>query len=630
MGRKPKEHTYNVQQDLLNFKEKLKAQAKDIVGENALEITQNVTSQGLTLPSDIFTFQPVSPKQFIESSEYFGNNTKKRIYPWIIDILEEVFSGPFHCPKYSTVAIMAGKGSGKSYCSALANTYGLYWLNCFNNFFRFLKIKDNIDLDPFTTIHFVNMALTKDQAKEIVFDNTVKFINEIQMFNERNWLPDPKVKTELIFYGQHANNNMQYKKCRIVPGNSSSSFALGLPVFIATIDEACFWIEKHKNPVIEVYNELDTRRFTRFKNNGVIMLISSANTEGDFVCSFEDKAKVDPSILFKRLSIYDCQPQYFTLPRFELKVKRERMDGTIEDVTLHPPEILKQAYERDLDTSLKDYDAIPRLAGKPFYTDWMLVMSKINRNRVDPCPDLGIDKTETPDQVQKRLPLTLRGIPGNKYRIHVDLAKGTAVKGHCGVGFAMSHKIADVNYGFKIVLDLAVRFKAPENKEVQINDILNLILFLKNERDFDIDAVTFDQWNSLQPIQTINNWNNGIKAEELAVGYKQHAYLKNCINTGQFDFFEDNNLLFELKRIEDYGNECIDHGIGSFKDESDAVAGCAYSSAALEAGKAGEIIKPRIATGIVLPQNTNINRSSLGFYKGNFNSRVIPLYRRGM
>jgi 5-bromo-4-chloroindolyl phosphate hydrolysis protein len=76
MGRKPKEHTYNVQQDLLNFKEKLKAQAKDIVGENALEITQNVTSQGLTLPSDIFTFQPVSPKQFIESSEYFGNNRK--------------------------------------------------------------------------------------------------------------------------------------------------------------------------------------------------------------------------------------------------------------------------------------------------------------------------------------------------------------------------------------------------------------------------------------------------------------------------------------------------------------------------------------------------------------------------
>lgn len=613
----------DIQTNLNSLKAKLQQKASQLQKGEEVKETED----------DLFWFgPPVSPREFIESPEYFDNQGKGGVvYPWVIQTLEDIFSGQYHCPKYTTAVILAGKGSGKSWCAGMFNAYMWYWILCFKNFTKFLKAKDGILLDPNMTTCIIGLAKSAKQVKEIVFDNTAKLIHQVKALRDRDWLPDPKIKSELQYSAFNQESQTYFKKLLIIPGNSSETFAIGFGVFGVVIDEACFWQELESDPVRTVYTELDERRFSRFKNNGLITMISSANVDGDFASSFEKKAQDDPLVYFKRLSLYDCKPEYFNKPRFTLKVKRERVDGTIEDLILTPPEELKPRYDADREGTLRAVDSIPTLAGNPFYPDFALLMTKINTGRTDPCPDLGLKVPEGPQDVYTRLPASFHGNPGTSYRVHVDLSKGAVVNGQCGLGFALAHKIADPVHGFKIKLDLAVRFKAPSNKEIQVNDILQLILDLKIHRGFDINMVTFDQWNSLQPIQTINAWEDhkickNIKAEELAVGYKQHAFLKTCINAGQLDFYQDNNLLFELKRLEDFGNEHLDHGPNSMKDEADAVAGAVYSAAALEPAD-DDRVKPRLTHGMVVGKGALVGKSVNYRTPPNGN---IPMYRRNI
>jgi hypothetical protein len=164
-----KKNNIDVQQNLNALKAKLQNQASKLkTGE---EIN--------TKDDDLFWYgPPVSPKEFIESPEYFGNSFKQKVYPWVIDELENLYSGPYHSSKYATYVIMAGKGSGKSYFTSLANAYVWYWLLCFKNFSAFLKQKDGVMLDPNTTIQLIGMAKHARQAKEIDFPRWLGMVGD--------------------------------------------------------------------------------------------------------------------------------------------------------------------------------------------------------------------------------------------------------------------------------------------------------------------------------------------------------------------------------------------------------------------------------------------------------------------
>jgi len=565
---------------------------------------------------------PVSPKDFIESRDYYGNSVTNEVYPWIIDTLEEVFSAEFHAPKYETVVCLCGIGSGKGTLAALSTAYMWYWLLSFKSLKNYFATK-NISWAEDSTISFINMAPRKDQAKDIVFDRVKKIISRVKFFRDRGWLPDPNISSKLIY--RTGSGLDAFDKLAIVPGNSSATFTLGYSIFGGVIDECCFFLEKNKDPCKTLYEEMDSRRRSRFKNLGVTMLTSSANTEGNYVFDLIKESASNPSILSIRKSTYDCRPEYFDVPKFEFKTQREKMDGTVEEVTLHPPVELQELYNRNRTKTLRDWDAIPSVAGDPFFSDFTLLLSRVNKERKDPCPDEGMEKPETPYDVQTRLPADFRGSPGVCYRIHIDLAKGNLLKGQCGVGFAMAHKVAHAN-DFKIKLDLSIRFKAPLDKDISITEILALIQFLKNDRGFNIDRVTFDQWQSQFPVETINSWKCGITADEEKVGYKQYTYLKNLISANKFDMYYDQHLLYELKRIEDFGTT-IAPSSGSTMDEADAVAGAVSSCANLT--KAQEEKKPRAVRGATVPRTANINQSGHApgsIYRGG--GGPLPGFRR--
>lgn len=610
-----------VQSSINDLKNQLKRQAAQL----------NPIVANINDPNNWFYPQwgpPVGPKEFIESEKYYGNKFHGQIWPWVIETMEQVFCGEYYAPKYNTVAIAGGKGSGKSYLMGVVDAYLWYWILSFKDFGSYIK-SQGASFDKDAAISLLGMAPTKRQAKEIVFQNAAKFISKVQVFKDRKWLPKDDTKSELIYQDETGFN-----KLVIFPGNSSETVSLGYNIFGGIIDEADFWGQKTKDPVVEIYNEMNSRRKTRFNNMGMVMLISSAKVDGSFFNNFEVDAVKDPTIFFKRISTYDCNPMYITLPRYDLKVKVEKGDGKFVDKILRPPLAWAPLYEKDLANCLKDFDAIPPVAGSPFYKDVMLLMSKFNKDRVDPFPDLGQDISETPNDIVRRMPENFKGDPSATYRIHVDLAQGNMIKGQCGCGFAMVHKVTMPPPQFyKVVLDMGIRFKAPRDKEIQVSEVLALIRFLRDERHFNINYVTFDQYQSLQAIQTINAWGVGIQADKLAVGYKEHAYLKTLIYTGQFDFFEDSNLLFELKRLEDYGEE-VDHGPASFKDEADAVAGACYSASALEAStsEAEVVEKPLPRASIVMTRRGGgggaaPNPRTPGMYRNN--PGYVAKYRRG-
>ncbi len=584
---------------------------------------------GQVSENDLFLYgPPVSPQVFIESEEYYGNKEKKNIYPWIIDDLTEIFSGKYYAPKYQTVIELLGTGSGKSYFAGMADAYMIYWLLSFKSLSKFFALQ-NISWDDSATISFMNMAPRADQAKDIVFQRINHVVSACKIFQERNWMPNPNVKTQLQFEQKDPRTGLPYTKLQVVPGNSSATFSLGYNIWGGIIDEANFFIEKNSNPVVKIYEEMSNRRFSRFQNNGLMILTSSANLETDITEELGQKAKTDSTIFFRRRSRYECKPDFFGCERFSFYYTREKEDGTQERVKLTPPKMLEQQYIDNKAKALRDIDAIPALASSPLYPDYALLMSKVNMNRHDPFPDLGMDKPEGPKELRKRIPPNFFGVEGATYRIHIDLAKGNAVKNNCGVGMAMCHKIADAQLNFKVKLDMGVRFKAPHDQEtVDIGDLLDLIKFLKMERKFNIDMVTFDQYNSILPIQIINKWGIGIVSEQLSVAYEHHTYLKTLIMCGQMDMFFDTNLIYELKRMEDDG-KFVYPAVGAFMDEATAVAGAAYAvSALIPKHEEEEVMKPRTTRGVGIPRSGGggfpQGAVSIPKYKTNF----TPKYRR--
>lgn len=598
--------------------------------KNSIKSTPEISATGVLGESDLFHYgPPVSPKEFIESPEYYGNKEKQNIYPWIIDDLTEVFSGQYYAPKYQTVVELLGTGSGKSYFAGLADAYMIYWLMSFKSLAAFFKTK-NISWDDTATIAFMNMAPRAEQAKGIVFERVKQVVGGSKIFQERNWLPNPNIKNELQFESIDPKTGLKFTKVQVIPGNSSATFSLGYNIFGGIIDEANFFAEKNTNPVVKIYEEMSNRRQSRFQNLGLMILTSSANLETDITEELIYKAKTDPSIFCRRRSRYECKPEFWNSERFSIVFKREKTDGTIEDVKLSPPKVLEQQYIDNKAKALRDIDAIPALASQPFYADGQLLISKFNMDRNDPFPDRGLEVAEGPADLKLRIPNNFKGVDGATYRIHVDLAKGNIVKNHCGVGFAMSHKMVSEE-GFKIKLDAAVRFKAPHDQEaVDIGALLDLIKYFKVSLKFNIDMVTFDQYQSLLPRQTIEKWGLGISTEEIHVGYEHHSYLKTLIMCNQFDAFYDQNLIYELKRLEEDG-KYVYPAIGSFMDESDAVAGSAYAnSGALESKKKEEEekLKPRASQPATISRPSGNNPfsgvSSVARYRQNY----TPKYHR--
>jgi len=478
--------------------------------------------------------KPVSIRDFINGSDYM--NAKDECWEPIKDDLAELFKG-YDNPKmeweYTEAVFNEGISGGKSYKASIIITYLVYRTLILKNPHKLLNLANG------TGIYFLNMSIRADQAKKVVFGEINQRIYNAPWFRERNYLPNPDIKSELQFP----------KSITIVPGNSKETFPQGFNLLGAVMDEAAYYTETDTHDVAEeMFNALYNRIKLRFGNKGMLIMISSPRYVDDFIEKKMEEAKTNKRIYSVRKTSWDSKPK--TTDYFPI-------GGTFEMEGYTIPNEYRTEAERNFDRFKRDIMAIPSLVIEPYFKQWALIEGAIDPQQFYPLTEDG------------KIKIDFRGKPGKQYYMHIDLSLTTDA-----TGIAMAHAESDV----KIVVDLAMRIKAPQGREIDLAEIKGIVYGLK-KMGFDIAKVTYDSFQSASSIQELNK--QGFNAEKLSVDKDLAPYetLKEGFYTGRVKTYFYQPLFDELRRLELKDGKKVDHPQtqGGSKDCADAVAGAVYS-----------------------------------------------------
>jgi hypothetical protein len=529
------------------------------------KLKKDIFNKAEAIPDVELTWEekPVSPEEFVMSPDFYGDEKENRVWPAVLEDMNEIFSGTDYEPKYNTVVNLSGIGSGKSTFSAFIFNYLTYRLLCLRSPYKHFGMVEG-------TLAFMNLAPSATKARSIIFDKVVKAVERTAWFRDKGYLPDSHIRSELRFP----------KNINVVPGNSSKNFPLGADVYGGVIDEATFFLNQMEDPCKELYYSLDERRRSRFGNRGLILLISSANVETAFVEELMEESQTDKSIYAVRRAQWQAKPPRTYNPPlseeyFPYTVTHEKPGGKIENKEIQIPVEFKERLERNPRRFLRDICAIPSLVIEPYFEDWDKVLTCVNKDRVDPAPDLGRNEPETPLELYKRLPDSFFGVSGTEYVCHVDL--GTGKFGCCPCGIAIGHRGPDKKIFERDmptgVLDLVARFKAPKGKEVSFSEVREFLWMLSRSRQFNFKRITFDGWNSLDSLATLRSL--GFQCDISGADLGCYETMKTMIYDGRLNMYRNEVLMYELKRLELKGNR-VEHALLSTKDEADCVARVCY------------------------------------------------------
>lgn len=461
----------------------------------------------------------VDIRTFIDSPEYL--NAKNECWPSIKDDLEELFNG-----NYTEAVFCEAIGAGKSFKASIIITYMVYRIFCLKDPQGYFGLARN------SGIYFLNMSIRSEQSKRIVFKEVKGRIDNSPWFQEYA-PPDPDIRSELRLP----------KDVVIFPGNSKETFPQGFNILGAVMDEASWYTETETRDVAEeMFNALHNRIKNRFGDKGLLVMISSPRYVDDFMEKKMKEAETNPLIFCRRKRLWDSKPKsYFT-----------GKTVTVEGYEI-PKEFETEA-RRNFDKFKRDFMAMPSLALEPYFKQWNLVEQAIDENLRHPIAPDG------------RFYDWFKGKPGCTYFGHIDLSLTTDA-----TGISFCHKEGEI-----VIVDLIMKIKALEGKEIDISEVRAVVYGLK-ARGFSIGKCTWDQFQSASSIQEFNKM--GINSERLSIDKDISCYetLKEGINTGRVKFYRSEDFLKELRRLELIEGKRIDHPKNGSKDLSDAVSGAVYN-----------------------------------------------------
>ena len=461
----------------------------------------------------------VGIREFIDSPDYL--NAKNECWPNIKDDLEDLDNSG------CTEAVLCyAIGGGKSFASSILIVHRAYKVLCLKDPQKFFGLAKG------SNIYFINMSIRAEQSKKVVFGEIKARIDNSPWFQKYN-PPDPNIRSELIFP----------KGVVIFPGNSKEDFPLGYNIFGGVMDEAAFYTETESHDVAEdMFNALHSRIKNRFGDKGLLVMISSPRYVDDFIEKKIREAETNHMIFARRKKLWDSKP------------KRYFMEETIVVDGYEIPKDFEVEVKRNFDKFKRDFMAIPSLALEPYFKQWTLVEVAIDENLKHPIGPDG------------RFYDWFKGKPGCTYFGHIDLSLTTDA-----TGISFCHKEGD-----RIIVDLIMKIKAAEGKEINIADVRGVVYELK-ARGFSIQKCTFDQFQSASSIQEFNNM--GVNSERLSIDKDLACYetLKEAINMGRIKFYKNEDFLMELRRLELKEGKKVDHPKGGSKDLADAVSGAVYN-----------------------------------------------------
>ncbi len=482
--------------------------------------------------------QPPAPiEEFILSPLYLG--LKGNVYPGVLATIKAIFDD-----SYNEAVLCWGIGAGKSFLSSLSIAYMLHRALCLRD------PQEHFGLAPGSTICFMNMAPSAQQARRVVFTEIRNRIANSPWFHSP-FAQAEVLKTELRFP----------KNIVVVPGCSAETFPLGYNVLGAVVDEAAWFIETEegKDYAEEIYNALQRRIRSRFLDRGLVILISSPRHTDDFIERKLREAESNPKIYASRQPVWQVKPKSIYCGK------------TFEFQGMQVPVEYEADFKRNPQRALRDIAARPTDALEPFFTDPQVIEAACDATLPPPFDETGRWRADL--HVPDKLP---------RY-VHIDLGiKHDA----CGIAMACCRSAQEHPDEPEVVVELAWRLQAPEGGEVNLSRVRQLVVDLRR-RGFNIAQVSYDGFQSVDSRQILQR--QGFQTKLVSVDRDLSAYetLKELIHTGRLRMPLYEPLLRELRGLELVRGRKVDHPPRGSKDVADSVAGAV--SEAVRAWGGGEI-----------------------------------------
>lgn len=440
----------------------------------------------------------------------------------------------------TTGVLLWGKGAGKDYVSAIIISYLSYVLNCMKSPQRTLGVAPGEPLD------IINVAYSASQASLVFFAKLKQRLAKPMFAKYAPHIIEDKVEfpNGVRLHSRHSENE-SYE---------------GFNILAWIMDEASAFKDKTKRANADaIYSTLKSSATSRFGQQWIGIVISYPRYQGDFTIRMYEQSKKQPHIYGDTGATWDIHP---------LRKKEDFADD----------------YRTDPEDARTKYECIP-----PAITDaFFKLTDKIYEANKELDPIVFVESTTTirkqADGEKEYTALRVEPLKkdfSKEYFIHGDpglmsdsfvLAMGHTIQGE----EKEIKKDEEIIILPKIQIDLILVWKPEDGKPVDVLNVKDVIILLSLH--FNIKSVTFDKWNSATTIQELIH--NGIKAEDMSFSRGQqldmYRNLRSLIYNNLIQWPRNEDLCFELAKLQLINGVKIDHPADASKDIADAVTGCAW------------------------------------------------------
>lgn len=535
---------------------------------------------------------PVSIDTFLEDDYYMGKvfQNGDLIYPFWREQLRYIFE---ENPDNAFEIIISGAiGTGKSTVSAIGMMYLIYKTLCLRDPQKFYGLTAN------SPIVFVCLNLTLELAYNGLYSMIVEAIKLSPWFQDH-----------VDIRGRY-DFSIEFPKNLQLITASNVQHTIGKNVLGAILDEMNFSNapKGSKNSVLDMYRNIRRRLESRFLKQGRIpgflFLVSSKNTEYDFLEQYIQTIKGNKTAYIIDKAVYEIKPpETYVGTKFRVavgdKTKSSRIIGDLEDVeaikslgyqVIEVPTEYRIAFEQDINDALKDIAGISSVSTSKLIPYAGKIEACVNRERRSPLLvdeiTLSLDTNEDIKDYLDDLRILKRNLHIPRFG-HIDIGlKGDSL-GFCLVHaantvsvqrYSKSGQILSFNEN-KYVTDLELRIRPLSGSEVPLYKVREFILYLVTTLGINIQMLTFDGFQSSDSIQLLKTAGMNVGLLSVDRTDEQYLNLRSCILEGRLDIYDQPTLIKELYELDhDIKNKKVDHPIDGSKDISDALCGAVWNA----------------------------------------------------
>uniref|UniRef100_A0A6M3MCX7 Putative terminase n=1 Tax=viral metagenome TaxID=1070528 RepID=A0A6M3MCX7_9ZZZZ len=563
----------------------------------------------------------VDIEEFIESAEYLdlkyvpavAGSLSTGVWPSVKKKLVEFFADD----GYVEAVCTGGIGVGKTFFAYTSMAYMIYKLSCYHN------PQLEYGLAPGSSIIFIQQSKTATLAKKVVFEQFVETTIRRSPYFRNKFPWDNNIKSELRFPNH----------ITVLPIGGSDTGALGMNVFGGIIDELNFMDriqdsvetrftgEDEYDQAKKIYSSIIRRMNSRFEQQGSIpgklILVSSRNYPGDFTDLKMKEAKEElavkgkTSVFVMNYALWEAVPPERLLPgRFYVEVGNETKSSRIlqtreqaedpEDV-IEVPENYRRVFEVDIDDALRELAGRVSGTRKPFIP----YREKIEKAQAEfealtggrqlfAQPQVII--TDFADDWEKLVSEEyIEEVivnPEQVFAAHLDVGLGKSDAAGLALGRIIGYKmlpaarvyskdqgsmveVRDITMPIYI-LDGVLRIVAPASGEIDLDEVRNLILYIRGL--LNLKWCTMDSYQAPMFYTAFRKVNIRSGVMSVDTDIAPYAELKMSIKEERILFPRHETLAKEMREVEkDQEKDIVDHPPGGSKDVSDGAAGTVYT-----------------------------------------------------